>query len=213
MNVIKKEQFIYGIKAGIPVMIGFIPISMTYAMLAMQAGLNVKETNLMSIFLLAGASQMMAVNLFSLGAGMFQIVIATFILNLRHFIMSTCIMKKLENTSTLAKLIFAFGITDETFAIFTTRKEENQNAYYFAGLALTTYLSWIIGTLFGCLAIKYIPKSLCDSMSIALYAMFIGLLMPDMKEKSEIAKVVLITIVINIILNKFLSSSWCIIIS
>lgn len=82
-----------------------------------------------------------------------------------------------------------------TFAIFTTRNKDNQNKYFFAGLALVTYLSWIGGTVFGSIAVHYIPKSICNSMSIALYAMFIGLLVPSVKENHEIIKVILITVV------------------
>lgn len=209
----RKRQFFEGIKAGIPVMIGFIPIAMTFAMLALQSGFSFAQTNTMSILVLAGASQMMAVNMVAIGAGIFEIVFATFILNLRHFIMSTYVMNRLKKVPIVVRLILAFGITDETFAIFATKTKENHNQYFFAGLAGTTYFSWVIGTVFGAIVIQYIPSNICNSMSIALYSMFIALLVPAIKLNRRIGAVVGIAILLNLLLSIIMASSWSIILA
>lgn len=208
-----RKQFLLGVKSGIPVMIGFLPITLTYATLAIRTGLSVSETNVMSIFLLAGASQMMALNMMSIGAGIFEIVLATFILNLRHLIMSICVMNELKETPTGLKLLLSFGITDESFAIFSTKPQEQRNGYFFAGLAVTTYLSWIVGTIIGSMLAQFLPLIVLNSISISLYAMFIGLLLPNIKKDLRIGPIVLIGILLNTLLRTYLSSGWAIIIS
>lgn len=209
----RRRQFFEGIEAGIPVMIGFIPIAMTFAMLASKAGFSFTQTNAMSILVLAGASQMMAVNMLTMGAGIFEIVFATFILNLRHFIMSTYVMNRLKKVPIALRLILAFGVTDETFAIFATKSKEDHNPYFFAGIASMTYFSWVTGTVFGAVVIQYIPSSICNSMSIALYAMFIALLVPAIKINKKIGAVVLIAIILNLLFSIFIPSSWSIILA
>ena len=106
---------------GIPVMIGFVPVAIAFAIMAIDAGLSATEAISMSIFVFAGASQMMSVGMIAEGAGMLSIVIATFIMNLRHVIMSTCVFGRMDKTTALDKLVCSFGVTDESFAIFTTR--------------------------------------------------------------------------------------------
>ena len=112
----KKTQFLEGIRAGIPVILGFVPVGIAYAIMARQAGLTIAQTCGMSAMVFAGASQMMAVGMYAQGAGIFAMVLATFILNLRHLIMSTCVMNRMKDGGTAARLLSAFGITDEGFA-------------------------------------------------------------------------------------------------
>ena len=95
MQQATREQFFRGLKAGVPVMFGFIPVAIAYALSARQAGFSALETILMSLMVYAGASQMMAVGMLSTGSAMGPIVLATFLLNLRHFIMSTYVMREL----------------------------------------------------------------------------------------------------------------------
>ena len=134
-----REQFFRGLKAGVPVMFGFIPVAIAYALSARQAGFSALETILMSLMVYAGASQMMAVGMLSTGSAMGPIVLATFLLNLRHFIMSTYVMRELpEKTRLPQRLLSAFCITDEGFAVFSAQKDENRTMPFFAGLAVIT---------------------------------------------------------------------------
>ena len=80
----KPAQFLRGLKASVPVILGFIPIAIAFAIMARQAGFTVGQTTLMSAAVLAGAAQMMSTGMVAQGAGVITIVIATFILNLRH---------------------------------------------------------------------------------------------------------------------------------
>ena len=83
-----------GARLGIPVILGYIPVGIAYALIARQAGFSVLETCMMSVFVYAGASEMMAAGMYAQGAGIAAIVLTTFILNLRHFIMSACVIAR-----------------------------------------------------------------------------------------------------------------------
>lgn len=119
-----KSRFLYGARAGIPVVLGFIPVGIAYGVMARQAGFSTLETCLMSLSVYAGASEMMAVGMYAQGAGILAIVLATFFLNLRHIIMSTCVFSRMKSSKLGQRLLMAFGVTDESFAIFTTMPEK-----------------------------------------------------------------------------------------
>ncbi len=208
----QKSEFLRGFRMGIPILVGFFPVATTFAVLAAQSGMNAVETSVMSIAVLAGASQIAAVQMLITGSGLFEIVCAVFFLNLRHFIMSMCVMRRLNQSTLRSKFIMAFGVTDETFAIYTAQPEES-GAFFFAGVACMTYLSWIIGTLTGTFLIRFIPQRICSYLVIALYAMFIQIIAPRAVKDMEILKTVVISILINCMLCLWIPSGWAIIIS
>lgn len=208
-----KAQYVNGLRAGIPVILGFVPVGIAYALMARQAGFSIFETCFMSLSVFAGASQMMAVGMYAQGAGIIAIIIATFILNLRHLIMSMCVNNRMPRTKIGLKLLAAFGITDESFAIFTTEKQENCTVPFFLGLITVTYLSWNAGTLAGALANDLLPPIITASLGVSLYAMFIGLLFPNLSKNLKLAVLVILTAVCNTVLTQFIASSWALIIS
>ncbi len=209
----KKNQLIEGMKAGIPVILGFVPVGIAYAIMARQAGLTVAQTCGMSLSVFAGASQMMAVGMYTQGAGLIAMILATFILNLRHLIMSTCVMNRMKDGKIGSRLLAAFGVTDESFAIFTTVQQEKCTVNYLLGLVMVTYTSWNVGTFIGAVASDFLPAILSASLGIALYAMFLGLLVPNIKGNRRLGLLVLLTALCNTLLSQFMASSWSLIIS
>lgn len=208
-----KTRFSDGVKAGIPVILGFVPVGIAYAIMARQAGLTVGQTCGMSLAVFAGASQMMAVGMYEQGAGLLAIVLATFILNLRHLIMSTCVMNRMQDGGTGARLAAAFGVTDESFAIFTTAEREKCSVAYLLGLVAVTYASWNVGTLVGAVASDLLPDILSASLGIALYAMFIGLLVPNLTQNRRLGALVVLTALCSTLLSSFMASSWALVCS
>lgn len=202
-----------GVRAGIPVILGFVPVGIAYAIMAQQAGFTIAETIFMSLAVFAGASQMMAVGMYMQGAGLIAIILATFILNLRHLIMSTCVVNRMKNDRLPSKLLATFGVTDESFAIFTTEEEDKCSALYFLGLITVTYLSWIAGSAIGAVASGFLPPIVSASLGIALYAMFIGLLVPSIKGNLRLGILVILTACLNTVLIQFMASSWALILS
>ena len=206
-------QYVSGLKAGLPVLFGFVPVGIAYAVLASQAGFSPLETMLMSITVFAGASQIMAVGMYAQGAGIVAIAITTFILNLRHLIMSTCVMNRMKGTSTPLRLLASFFVTDESFAIFTTLEEKRCTIWFYLGMVTLTWSSWQLGGLMGILASGMLPSIVTASFGIALYAMFISLLMPNLRGNARLALLVVMTACMNTVLSFFMDSSWALIAS
>ena len=209
----RSKNFLYGLKMSVPVMLGFIPVAIAFAIMALSAGMSRGESVAMSVMVFAGASQMMAVGMIAEGAGQIAIVVATFIMNFRHFIMSTCVFGRMKKTGLAARLLCSFGVTDESFAIFTTTEKEKCDKWYFFGVFLGTYSSWIIGTLIGTFLGAVLPTAVSNSLGIALYAMFIALLVPSVKGNWRLLLVVIITALVNTLLRLVMDSSWALVVS
>ena len=208
-----KAQFFAGLRAGVPIILGFIPIGIAFAIMAEQAGLSGAESILMSATVLAGASQMMAVGMYARGAGIITIMIATFVLNLRHLIMSTCVMNEMRGAPIGVKLLNAVGITDETFALYTTQREGYSNAMFFLALAFCAYSSWVLGTALGVITANLLPVRLSASLAISLYAMFVAILVPGLKKNLPLTLLVVGTALLNTLLRQLMDGSWALICS
>ena len=208
-----KHAYWVGIRAAVPVILGTVPVGLAFAVMARQAGLTVAETCGMSLLVCAGASQMMAVGMFAQGAGLAAIVIATFVLNLRHLIMSTCVMHPLRDEKIGRKLLSAFGVTDETFAIFTTAPDTQRSTAFFLGLVTVIYGTWNLSTLAGAVASDILPPVLTSSLGIAIYAMFIGILLPSLTGSLRMLALAALTAVCNSLLSQVIAPSWSLIVS
>lgn len=219
MEMKQKKESIHmmkqGASAGLPIMLGYLPIAITYGVLAKQTGLSLLELTMMSVFVFAGASQLMAVNMIAVGANIMEIVIATFVLNFRHFVMSLSFMNRLRTIRIREKAPISLGLTDETFAVSALHPEkskEKKGVLFYAALILTAYVSWIAGSFIGGVLGEVIPDKLSQSMGIALYAMFIGLLIPSVKKEWRIALIAIFAMLINGLMSLFVSEGWAIVI-
>ncbi|RYG72905.1 branched-chain amino acid ABC transporter permease [Lentibacillus lipolyticus] len=203
-----------GVAVGFPIMLGYLPIAITYGVLAKQSGMSLTELTLMSVMVFAGASQFMGANMIAVGAGAMEIIIATFVLNFRHFVMSLSFMNRLRNIGLNWKIPLSLGLTDETFAVSSLHTKEanmEKGAYFYASLILTAYLSWIGGSFLGGVLGEIIPAQLSQSMGIALYAMFIGLLIPSVRKQWRVGVVAVIAMLINTVCSQFMSDGWAIV--
>ncbi|MBQ8849975.1 MAG: AzlC family ABC transporter permease [Clostridia bacterium] len=209
----KLKSYLYGIRKGVPVLIGFLPVAISYAIAATASGMTAGQTVGMSAAVFAGASQIMATEMIAGGAGSIAIIMTTLVLNLRHIIMSTCVFRKLRAKNLFVRLLVGFGVTDETFAIYTTEDDEKSDEYFMLGLITISYASWVIGALVGVILQRALPESLSQSFGIALYALFIALIVPDIKKSLKLFFTVLLTVGLNIGLSFLIDSSWAIIIS
>ncbi len=209
----KRKQFFSGVRSAVPVMLGFIPVGIAYAIMARQAGFSIAETVTMSVAVFAGASQMMAVGMYTQGASIIAMIFATLILNMRHLIMGICIVNRMRGVKTWVKLLAAFGVTDEAFAIYTTEPEERCTIHYFFGLLVGTYASWVAGSAIGAVASDFLPTIITASLGIALYAMFIGIVTPNVTRNFKLGILVVVTAVCNTVLSVWLDSSKALIVS
>jgi 4-azaleucine resistance transporter AzlC len=203
----KSSDLRRGMQAGLSIAIGYMPIALTFGLLAKSTGLSIYETTLMSLLVFAGAAQYISLNLISLGTGVFEIILTTAIVNIRHFLMSASLNEKMEEDNHVVKAFYSFGITDETFSI-TSVKEGTVTTQYLIGVIVVSYSSWVVNTYIGHLIGASLPTMLQESMGIALYAMFVGLLVPSLKKQRKVVFLAGIAAIINLSLMSVMPPSW-----
>lgn len=185
-STMRESTFLEGLQAGVSIAIGYMPVAITFGLLAKASGLSAGETMMMSLLVFAGASQYIAINMIAVGTGALEIIFTAFIVNIRHFLMSASLNEKAEEDPVWKKAIYSFGITDETFSVASLKSGQVSSGYLF-GLMGISYSSWVVNSGVGHFAGSLLPQTLQDSMSIALYAMFIGLLVPSLKRQKKVA--------------------------
>jgi 4-azaleucine resistance transporter AzlC len=173
----------------LPIALGYLPVAVTFGILGRQAGLSVAAVTGMSAWVYAGASQFLAVRMITAGVGSPEIILATLILNFRHFLMSTVLARRIEVNRPKAAAL-SYWVTDETFVLASVHaRPEGLNALSFVTMALAAYLSWLTGSLVGGLFADLIPVKIVDGMGIGLYALFIALLVPSARRHWQFALV------------------------
>lgn len=207
-----KETFSIGLKDGVSVALGYFPAAVTFGFLAQTTGLTSIEAVLMSLLVFTGAAQFMALSLLSIGTGALEIIFTTFVLNIRHYLMSAALNEKAERDHPLKKAGYAFGITDEVFAV-TSTKEGTVTTAYIYGVFLISYASWVINTGVGYAVGGFLPDIVQQSMTFALYALFIALLAPSLKRHRKVFFLAALAAVLNSIFSLFLQHGWSIILA
>jgi 4-azaleucine resistance transporter AzlC len=213
--MMKRNEFSAGLKAGLSIAIGYFPIALTFGLLAKTTGLSIIEATAMSILVYAGAAQYISLSLIAKSVDPVLIVLNTFVVNIRHFLMTASLNEKLLPSSRWKKALLAFWITDESFSVLATRKEEKLTMAFSFGVALIAYGSWVSFTALGHLIGANLPMFLQAAMSVALYAMFIGLLVPSMRGNRKVVVLAVTAAAINgfFYWTGYLSTGWAILVS
>lgn len=196
-----KKTFYEGLKSGVPIGLGYLPVSFTFGFLAVSGGLPVWVAVFISLTNLTSAGQFAGTNLILAGAGYFEVALTTFVINLRYMLMSLSLSQKLdEKTGTGARLALAFGITDETFVV-SSLHPGILKASYMLGLITMPILGWNLGTWLGGAISAVLPQALQNAMGIALYAMFIALILPAARKSRSVCCVIILAVVMVCILK------------
>jgi len=210
----KKTHLKQGIQSGLPIALGYFPIAVAFGALASQADLSWLEGVLMSCLVFAGASQFVAISMLLGGVGYLQIITATFFLNMRHLIMSLAVNDQMRDFPPAWKRGLSFFITDETFALLTLGERDTmgeRTPLFMAGLMCTAYLGWVFGTLIGGLGANFIPSHITTAMTVGLYGLFIGLLVPPASKSRAYALIAVLSMILNWVLGYWLESGWAIV--
>ena len=213
----KKNEFINGIKDGIPICLGYFSVSMAFGLSAVLSGLPVWAAILTSFTNLTSAGQFAGVNIVLAGGRFLELAITTLIINMRYFLMSLSVSQKVDSSMTLwQRLLVSFGITDEIFAV-SMRHQRALTASYMAGLIITPVIGWTGGTAAGSILTSIMPEALSSAMGIALYGMFIAIIIPPAREHKNVFIAILIAAFASIVFSyapllKNISGGWTIII-
>ncbi|MFP4350840.1 MAG: AzlC family ABC transporter permease [Desulfococcaceae bacterium] len=179
-----------GMKAAWPICLGYIPIGLALGVLAQKAGLTPLEIGMMSVFVFAGSAQFIAVSMLSSGIAAVSIILTTFVVNLRHLLMSSSLAIYFTGENRLKLTLFAYGITDESFAVNLARlRQESPDRPWDLNRSIalnqTANLVWIISTVAGGYGGQFIPEK-AFGIDYALIAMFICLLIYQLRARIHI---------------------------
>ncbi|WP_432645367.1 AzlC family ABC transporter permease [Methanobrevibacter sp.] len=189
---------------------GYVPMGIGYAAIAIKAGMTPLETVSMSVLVYAGAGQFIAASMVLTSASVMAIVLTNFVVNLRYFVMSTCVLNQVEDSNLPLNILAAHTTVDESFAMFSL--SEDSSIWVYLGISIISWLSWILGAIIGVIALDLLPVIVTNSFNISLYALFVAILIPAIKKSKQIALLVVITAILNIILSQFLGN-WSLIVS
>lgn len=211
-----KDDFKEGLLAGLPVCLGYISVSFAFGMMVSQAGMPIGMGVLMSLTNVTSAGQFAGLNLILAQAPYVEIAMTSLVINLRYALMSLSLTQNLEEKmDRWTRALISFGITDELFAIAVTSTKK-VNGAYFAGLFITPYLGWALGTYLGATVSSILPQAMSSAMNVALYGMFIAIIVPNAQENKAMGLAVVLAVAMSCLfawtpLNQ-LGSGWTIIV-
>lgn len=207
----KMKEIVKGFVDTIPLGISTSIYGVVYGVMACKAGLTIFETIAMSAFVFAGASQMTAVQMIAIGSSPLSIIVTVLIINLRHFLLAASLSPYLKNVSRKMKMINAFFMTDESYAVtYSHFQKAPAKSLYFLGSGLNIYILWgasgVVGYFFG----NIISSQLSYIFDFAFVAAFIGMIIPMIKDSPAVVTV-LVSAVISIIGSQMIPGKWYII--
>jgi 4-azaleucine resistance transporter AzlC len=181
------QPWLRGVIAALPIMLGYLPVGFAYGVLAHKAGLSTLNILLMSIIVFAGSAQLIAVGLVTNGIAPLTIILTTFIVNLRHLLMSAAIFPHVARWRKRELAGFAYELTDETFALHSTRFDLGQldQSEAFA-INIVSHITWVLGGWLGVVAGQLVVEVEPLALDYVLPAMFIGLLVMQIKSRTQV---------------------------
>lgn len=186
-----------GIRDGIPIAVGYFSVSFTFGMMAVQSGISPFHAVLISLLNLTSAGQFAGLTVIVSNASLMEMALTQLVVNIRYALMSISLSQKLDDSVKMrSRLLIAYGNTDEIFAVASS-KPGTVGAKYLYGLILLPVLGWVGGTLAGAVASTLLPGTVISALGVALYGMFIAIVVPPAKEHKEVRTVVLIALLLS----------------
>lgn len=186
-----------GLRDGVPIALGYVPVSFTFGLMAVDAGLAWWQAVLISLLNLTSAGQFAGLDILAAGGAYMEMALTQLVINLRYALMSVSLSQKVdEKFGTIHRLCYGFFMTDEIFGVAASRKGEIDTRY-FGGLVTLPLFGWIGGTLAGALLGGVLPPLVQSAMGIAIYGMFLAIIIPQARDDSRCLKVIVIAVVLS----------------
>lgn len=191
MKTDNRQWYLNGLREGIPIGLGYFAVGFTLGIAAREAGITAFQMGLMSLLLHASAGQFAVITVIAGQSGYLAMVITQLVINVRYMLMSAALSQKINPQTPLWKrMLLAYFVTDEIFGIAASVKGE-LNPYYNLGAASVASPLWASGTVLGVLVGNILPASLTSAFSVALYGMFLAVVIPASKSDRTVAAVVI----------------------
>lgn len=196
MEVVE-NHLIQGIKDGIPIGLGYLSVSFTFGMMAVSQGMPIEIATIISLTNLTSAGQFSGLTLILAQGSYVELALSQFIINLRYALMSLSLSQKVDKKmSTLERAAVSYGVTDEIFALASSTYERVGRNYMF-GLILLPMICWTLGTLLGGVASTLLPEALRSALGIAIYGMFLAIILPPARKLRSVRIVLVIAVVLS----------------
>lgn len=212
-----RSEYMEGFKGGLPIGLGYLSVSFAFGIMAIQKGIPPVAAILISLTCLTSAGQVAGVETIAAMGGFTEIAVAQLIINLRYSLMSLSLSQKLcRNYSMLHRLTTSFGVTDEVFAVASARDGEVTPAYMY-GLITLPAIMWTAGTAAGALLGNVLPDIVTAALGIAIYGMFIAIVIPPTRRFRGVLVVALIAAAVSCVIKfvpvfSFITSGFSVII-
>ncbi len=181
-----------GMKDGIPIALGYLAVSFSLGIAAKHAGLNEAQGFIASLLCTASAGEYVGFTLIGASATFIEIALATLVANARYILMSCAMSQRLDpKMPFFHRFLMALHVTDEIFGISIAR-DGYLNPNYSYGAAAVSVPAWAIGTSLGILAGNILPARLVSAFSVALYGMFLAIIIPPARKNKVIAGIIIV---------------------
>ena len=191
MKVGTFKDFKEGCRDALPICLGYIAVSFAFGIEASKIGMSVFQAAMTSLLNVTSAGQFSALEIIARNGSFIELAILQFIINLRYMLMSCALSQKLDpELGTGHRLGISYGVTDEIFGVSVLRKGRLYPAYSY-GLIVTSVFGWVLGTSLGAFSGQIMPERLISCLGLAIYGMFIAIIIPDTRTSKAVMAVVL----------------------
>ena len=188
------REFRHGFKLALPIGIGYFAVAFSLGIAARSAGLNAFQGFIASLLENASAGEYAGFSLIAVQATYVEVMLMTLIANARYLLMSFAMSNRLDpDLSMRHRLVMAFDVTDELFAISIARPG-NISPYFYYGAMCASMPLWASGTAVGILAGSILPEAVVSALGVALFGMFIACFVPEAKKNKLVACVIAISL-------------------
>ncbi len=195
-----KQEIKCGLKDGVPIALGYFSVSFSFGIMAVSGGLSIFQAALTSLTNMTSAGQFAGLQIITAGGMLLEMAVTQLIINLRYALMSLSLSQKLSGEVTMRqRMVIAFANTDEIFAVAMSHHKELTFSYM-AGLQALPILGWTAGTACGAAAGNMLPAAVNSALSVALYGMFMAVVIPAAKK----SRPVLMTVILAVFLSSML---------
>ena len=190
-----------GFKDGIPIALGYFAVSFTLGIACRNIGLSAVESTVMSLTNLTSAGEAAAIALLGAGTTYIELAFTQLVINIRYLLMSCSLSQKIApETPLLHRFLVGYGVTDEIFGISMGVKDK-LSPYYSYGAIAVAAPCWTLGTVCGALLGNILPTGLVSALSVALYAMFLAIILPPARKSRVIAGLVGLSMLLSVLLS------------
>ncbi len=192
-----RQEFFAGMKAGLPVCIGYLSVSFGFGAMAVAQGLSIFQSVLISVLNLTSAGQFAGLTVLAAGGAVLELILTQLVINSRYALMSMALTQRLgPETTGLKRMVAAFFNTDEVFALGMTRVGK-LTVSFFTGVGTIAAIGWVGGTALGAVAGSILPESVRMTLSTMLYGMFVAIVIPQIREEKPMAVCMVLALVLS----------------